>query len=87
MPCANCPRCDGVQEKKPFPGTDLTERNWLAYKHYKECRATLRFPDDPIVRRNAAIIRAVEDANERNSAFRAAAAVGGALAGLARPRR
>lgn len=36
-----------------------------AYVHYLECRATGTFPDDPLVRRNAAAIRAVEDSVAR----------------------
>jgi hypothetical protein len=32
--------------------------------HYQECRAVGQFPDDAIVRRNAAIIRAATDAAE-----------------------
>ena len=37
-----------------------------AYRHYMECKAVGRFPDDPIVRRNAGIIRRIEDAQERS---------------------
>ena len=36
--------------------------NELAYTHYLECKAVGSFPDDPIVRRNASLIRSVEDA-------------------------
>ncbi len=45
----------------PHAGRALTEANYEAYDHYLQCRATGSFPDDPIVRRNAAVIRAVED--------------------------
>lgn len=43
----------------------MTEQNWQAYEHYRECRAVGQFPDDPIVRRNAATIRQIEDAYDR----------------------
>lgn len=43
---------------------ELTEENWEAYIHYQECRAVGVFPDDPIVRRNARIIRRIEDSRE-----------------------
>lgn len=39
-----------------------------AYEHWLKCRATGRFPDDPIVARNAAVIQAVTDAFERQAA-------------------
>ena len=45
----------------PHAGLALTEANYEAYDHYLQCRATGAFPDDPIVRRNAAVIRDVED--------------------------
>lgn len=44
---------------------ELSRRNLKAWGHYLECKATGNFPDDPIVRQNAGIIRAVEDAQER----------------------
>lgn len=50
-----CPK--GTPEKQ----LSLTPKNEMAYQHYKECKAVGAFPDDPIVRRNAAMIRAVED--------------------------
>lgn len=46
-----CPR--GTPEN---PKT-LSRKNQLAYRHYLECQAVGDFPDDPIVRRNAEIIR------------------------------
>ncbi len=45
---------------------ELSRRNIRAYNHYLECKATGNFPDDPIVGRNAGIIRAIEDAIERS---------------------
>lgn len=39
----------------------LLPHNVLAYEHYQECKATGRFPDDPVVRRNARLIKMVED--------------------------
>lgn len=43
----------------------LSEKNWRAYIHYCECKAVGEFPSDPVVRQNAGIIRAVEDAAQR----------------------
>jgi hypothetical protein len=36
-------------------------KNEQALDHYLRCRATGRFPDDPLVARNAAIIRSIEN--------------------------
>lgn len=36
------------------------------YDHYRECKAVGVFPDDAVVRRNAAAIRDVEDVAEQN---------------------
>lgn len=56
----------------PTAGRELTPANWQAYVHYLQCKATGRFPDDPIVVRNAGVIRLVEDSLERgrNDAIR-----------------
>ena len=64
-PAGNLPPCriEGVGCPKGTPDqqNSLNERNRQAYRHYLECRATGNFPDDPIVRRNAVLIRAEED--------------------------
>lgn len=43
---------------KVSPESDiaLNSRNLEAFQHYRECKATGHFPNDPIVRENAAII-------------------------------
>ena len=46
---------------------ELSEQNWDAWGHYRECRAVGSFPADPIVRRLAAVCRQVEDAFERQA--------------------
>jgi len=51
-------RCPKIS---PEEGQSLWSRNVRAYDHYLMCRATCSFPDDEIVRRNAATIRLVED--------------------------
>lgn len=48
----------------PNAGVELNEQNKQALEHYYECRATNQFESDPIVRRNAAIIREFLDAEE-----------------------
>lgn len=63
-PCRRCPK--GKLDARPHPEKDLSDRNWQAWMHYQECRAVNHFPDDPIVRRNAAIIRAAEDSAARS---------------------
>ena len=71
-PCYKCPKIpDSEVDKKYYNACELTEQLWRTYRHYKECRAIGSFPDDPIVRRNAAIIREIEDAvqNSKNNAL------------------
>jgi hypothetical protein len=55
----------GCPKGTPENPRALSRANRAAWRHYRECRATGHFPDDPLVRRNAAIIRDVEDAFER----------------------
>lgn len=45
----------------PEASKRLTPKNFQAWEHYLECKATGLFPDDPIVRRNAGLIRRIED--------------------------
>lgn len=62
-PCESGP---GVCAKvSPNAGVELNDRNQETYRHYLECRAVGNFPDDPVVREHAAIIRSVEDAADR----------------------
>jgi len=59
-PCSQGPTvCPKVS---PDAGIELNEKNQECYRHYLECRTTGTFPDDPVVRENAAIIRSIEDA-------------------------
>lgn len=61
LPC----RTTGCPKGTPEASKSLSERNRKAYLHYRMCRAVGRFPADPIVERNAMIIRTIEDAIER----------------------
>lgn len=54
---------------------ELTDRNRTAYRFYRECRAVSSFPDDPIVRWVAAIVREVEDDRDRRPVRELASAV------------
>lgn len=58
-PEKGCPKGTAKNQKS------LTAQNQEAYEHYKRCRAVNRFPDDPIVERNAVIIDSIERAVER----------------------
>ena len=61
-PCSSCAKIPLGVIPRPENATNLSEKNQRAYRHYRECRAVLKFPDhDPIVRRNAALIRQAED--------------------------
>src|SRR4051812_6923216 len=60
-----CQTPKGCPKGTPENPKTLNERNLRCYEHYPECRATGQFPDDPIVRHNAAVIREVEDCADR----------------------
>lgn len=59
--CRYCPKIPPGEAAKPANAVELSDRNKAAYVHYRRCKATMRFPHDPIVERNAAIILAVEE--------------------------
>jgi hypothetical protein len=68
LACSYCPKQPAAvpeRERRPETAVELSEKNWLAWQFYRECRAVNQFPDDPIVRRCAGIIRTAEDAAER----------------------
>lgn len=60
-PCHWCPKVPLGDPPRPESAQELTEENFQALMHYRECRAVGDFPGDAIVRRNAALIRMVED--------------------------
>jgi hypothetical protein len=60
-----CQTRDGCKKGTPEKPKSLTPQNWQAYEHYQECKAVGSFPADAVVKRNAAIIRSVEDGVER----------------------
>ncbi len=62
-PCSTGP--SACAKVTPESGVELNERNRNAYLHYLECRAVSDFPDDPLVRFHAAIIRSIEDESDR----------------------
>ena len=61
---------DRCPKGTPEASKEMTRKNYAAYQHYIECKAIGKFPDDPIVRRNAATIRAIEDAHSKGFALR-----------------
>ncbi len=61
---APCRTDKGCPKGNPESPRSLMSENERCYEHYRECRAVNQFPDDPVVRRNAAAIRDVEDLAE-----------------------
>lgn len=51
-----CRTHTGCPKGTPEESKELSLRNCFALDHYRECKATGLFPDDPIVKRNAKII-------------------------------
>jgi hypothetical protein len=60
-----CEKIPHGEVKVRANAVELSERNFLAYQHYLECRATGSFPDDAIVRRNARVLRSIMDDYEQ----------------------
>ena len=52
-----CETMEGCPKGTPEQPKGLSTKNRMAYRHYLECTAVGCFPDDPIVRNNARIIR------------------------------
>lgn len=64
-PCGYSP--DKCAKRSPDAGLGLSLKNRGAYEHYMRCKATGRFPDDPIVAHCAGLIRQMEDACDAES--------------------
>lgn len=60
-----CRTGKGCPKGTPEEPRTLSTKNLLAFIHYTECKAVGVFPDDPIVRQNAGIIRSLEDMMDR----------------------
>lgn len=52
-----CETNEGCPKGTPENPKGLSEKNQAAFRHFQECDAVGGFPDDPIVRHNARIIR------------------------------
>lgn len=75
-PCHKCPKIPFGAVPVRANAVELTEQNYRAYLHYLECRAVGKFPDDPIVRRNARILRALQDEFEQRPLWKLIALLG-----------
>ena len=75
-PAGTAPPCRipnvGCPKGSPEQPRSLNPINRQVYRHYHECQATGCFPDDPIVRRNASLIQAVELADFQQKLLRRA---------------
>jgi hypothetical protein len=60
-PCWKCPKLQDSDVKDRHHAQEPTPRTRRALQHYLECRAVGVWPTDPIVRRNARLIRDIED--------------------------
>lgn len=66
-----CRTSKGCPKGTPENSKALTPDNEQCYQHYCECKAVGQFPDDPIVRRNAAAIEEVLDQSRKLSEVKA----------------
>lgn len=60
-PCFECPKVREYKPKSYYYADEITETTWQTIQHFDECDAVGQFPDCPIVRRNAALIRRVRE--------------------------
>lgn len=59
------PPCRRCAKGGPDKFSDLLPQNAMALQHYQECSATGNFPSDPIVARNASLLKQVEKEVDR----------------------
>lgn len=68
LECARCPKIPVSEyphydpRRAPEVACEMDAQCWQIYHHYQECKAVGHFPEDPLVRRHAGIIRGVEEA-------------------------
>lgn len=60
-PCRTCPKIPAGEPKCPAFAVELTTRTIEAILHYRECKAVGQFPNDQIVRQNAAVIAQIDE--------------------------
>lgn len=75
-PCHQCPK---TPTKQRADAVEITPRVWYAYQHYRECLAVGNFPDDALVREQAAVFRDIEDERDRLDSATLAAKIDGLL--------
>ena len=65
-PCRMCPKIPlDAPARTMNHAIELSRRNEAALQHYLECQAVGVFPDDPLVRRHAVILKAITDQADR----------------------
>lgn len=74
VPCDTSMGCPKGHYDQP---KSLSERNQMAYQHYRECKAVNQFPEDYVVRRNAGLIAEVEDITDRAEQYNQMSRFGG----------
>jgi len=64
-PCHECPKVRENAPKSVYFATEILDVVWEIMAHFDECDAVNHFPDDPLVRKHAAIIRRVREEAKR----------------------
>jgi hypothetical protein len=93
-PCGSCAKVPehlrragaDVRELRKL-AVEMTPANRAAWRFSRECRAVGQFPDDPLVRWAAVIVRDVEEAIERQPLQELSGVIGALAASLAQVRR
>lgn len=64
-PCRTCPKIPAGAKPYPEHAVEFGAEEWAVWRHYAECKAVgwqVSDAADPVVRRNAGLLRQVEDA-------------------------
>ena len=62
-----CMTAEGCPKGTPEKSKALNKTNGWAWRHYQDCVAVGQFPDDPIVSRNASIIRSAIEKHQKTA--------------------
>lgn len=69
-PCRTCPKIPPGTDPRPENAVELSEEHRDTVRYYEECRAVGHFPDDPIVRWAARVLKNAADHCDKAEANR-----------------
>lgn len=64
-PCSQCPKIPKGAEPIPSNAVELSAKNWLAYRLWKQIKAGAPMPNDAVVHENCGYLLDVEESYQR----------------------